>query len=76
MGRNPNDIQTYLKDFDINSIVEANNKSLVVGLPLFKEIAKKEEDKRNEEIRKILKEQGDLEGLEKFEGYLRWRERN
>ena len=74
MGRNPNEIQTYLKEFDTQNIVEANNKSLIVGQPLFKELANKEEEKRQDEIREALKAKGDNEGLERYEAYLKWRE--
>ena len=74
MGRNPNEIQTYLKEFDTQNIVEANNKSLIVGQSLFKELANKEEEKRQDEIREALKAKGDTEGLERYEAYLKWRE--
>ena len=74
MGRNPNEIQTYLKEFDTQNIVEANNKSLIVGQSLFKELANKEEKKRQDKIREALKAKGDIEGLERYEAYLKWRE--
>lgn len=74
MGRNPSEIQTYLKDFDTINIVEANNKSLIVGQDLYKELAAKEEEKRHDKIRQQLKDSGDIEGLERYEAYLKWRE--
>lgn len=76
MGRNPSEIQTYLKEFDTINIVEANNKSLIVGQPIFKELAEKEQEKRHDAIRESLKESGDIEGLERYESYLKWREEN
>lgn len=74
MGRNPAEIQTYLKEFDTMSIVEANNKSLIVGQPLFKELHKREKKKRQDAIRKNLLEKGDEEGLELYESFLKWYE--
>ena len=74
MGRNPSEIQTYLKEFDTINIVEANNKSLIVGQDFFKEISEKEEEKHQDEIREALKAKGDNEGLERYEVYLKWRE--
>ncbi|MBD5214992.1 MAG: integrase [Bacteroidales bacterium] len=73
MGRNPSEIQTYLKEFDTINIVEANNKSLIVGQDLFKEISAKEEEKHQDEIREALKAKGDTEGLERYEAYLKWK---
>lgn len=74
MGRNPSEIETYLKEFDTYNIVEANSKSLITGQELFKQLRKQEEDKRHDEIRESLKAKGDIEGLEKYETWLKWLE--
>lgn len=74
MGRNPSDIQTYLKDFDTNNIIAANNKSLMVGQELFKKIAKEQENGRHNDIRELLNINGDVEGLARYDAYLKWRE--
>lgn len=74
MGRNTSEIETYLKEFNVNSIVSANNKSLIVGQDLFKEMAKKQEKERQDNIRKVLMANGNVEELERYEAYLKWRE--
>ncbi len=74
MGRNPSEIQTYLKEFDTYNIVEANSKTTVVGLDNFKRIKQMADEKRHDEIRESLKSKGDLEALEKYESYLKWLE--
>lgn len=55
MGRNPADIQTYLKEFDSENIIAANEKALITGQDDFmtlREKAKKERrDKKLEEMR-------------------------
>ena len=73
MGRNPSEIQTYLKEFDTINIVEANNKSLIIGQDIFKEISAKEEEKHQDEIREALKAKGDSKALEQYEAYLKWK---
>ena len=73
MGRNPSEIQTYLKEFDTINIVDANNKSLIVGQDIFKEFSAKEEEKHQDEIREALKAKGDTEGLARYEAYLKWK---
>lgn len=73
MGRNPSEIQTYLKEFDTINIVEANNKSLIVGQDIFKELSAKEEEKRHDGIREALKAKGDTDGLARYEAYLKWK---
>lgn len=74
MGRNTSEIETYLKEFNVNSIVSANNKSLIVGQDLFKEMAKKQEKERQDNIREVLMANGNVEELERYEAYLKWRE--
>lgn len=76
MGRNPSEIETYLKEFNTNSIVAANNKSLIVGQDIFKEVARKREGERHDNIREALKANGTIDELERFEAYLKWREEN
>lgn len=46
MGRNPTDIETYLKAFDKSKIIEANEKALITGHEEFMSIRK--EQKRRE----------------------------
>ena len=53
MGRNPADIETYLKEFDKTKIIAANEKALITGQDEFR--LEWEELKRNK--RKNLKEQ-------------------
>ena len=74
MGRNTSEIETYLKEFNVNSIVSANNKSLIVGQDLFKEMAKKQDKERQDNIRKVLMANGNVEELERYEAYPKWRE--
>lgn len=73
MGRNPSEIQTYLKEFDINNIVAANNKSLMVGQEIFKKMSRKQEEEHQDKIREALKAADDIEGLARYEAYLKWR---
>lgn len=72
MGRNTSDIETYLKEFDVENIVKANNLSLIVGQEEFKLIRAKKEEERIEKIRKELRDKGDVEGLRKIDGIMRW----
>lgn len=72
MGRNPAEIETYLKEFDTENIVSANSKSLIVGLDEYKSIAKAQENNKNKLIRKQLG--NDAEALKQFENYLKWKE--
>lgn len=76
MGRNPTDIQTYLKEFDIQNIVDANKKSLIVGQDTFIEYAEKKEKERNDDIIATLTEKGDENLLQSFKAYLKWKEEN
>ena len=69
MGRNPNDIETYLKEFDVQNIIEANNKSLMLGQPKFIELRKQMKLQEQEKIKERLKEQGNLELLEQFKSF-------
>jgi hypothetical protein len=55
MGRNPADIQTYLKDFDSENIIAANKKALITGqddyMTLWEKAKKERRDKKLEEMR-------------------------
>ncbi len=53
MGRNPADIETYLKAFDKNKIIEANEKSLITGQKEFMSIRKELERKRRRELKEM-----------------------
>lgn len=73
MGRNPAEIETYLKEFDVENILKANSRSLVVGQEEFKLIRAAKEKEREDNIRRELQEKGDVEALERYEGFLRWK---
>lgn len=49
MGRNPNDIDTYLKAFDKNKIIEANEKAFITGHEEFTSIRKEQRRKERTE---------------------------
>lgn len=74
MGRNPADIETYLKEFDAQNIVEANSKSLIFGQELYKAEHQKAIEQRYDSIRAELKAKGDYEVLKNFEDFLKWKE--
>ncbi len=76
MGRNPNDIQTYLKEFDIKSIVEANNKSLITGQTTYMDIQKKTQESKRDAVREVFKAQGDFKSLEEAERIWKWMDEN
>ena len=66
MGRNPNDIETYLKNFDALNIIDANKKSLTIGQDTYQETRKnkltnkeqREVFQDKEEENRILKDLG------------------
>lgn len=75
MGRNPADIETYLKEFEDENIIKANELSYLTGQPEYKEAAKhrvvdtkwKEYfAKKNTEERKLLEEYGGEEGFRQY----------
>lgn len=74
MGRNAAEIETYLKEFDVENILKANSRSLVVGQEEFKQIRAAKEKERTDNIRKELQEKGNVEALERYEAFLRWKE--
>ena len=76
MGRNPNDIQTYLQEFDIKSIVEANNKSLITGQTTYMDIQKKTQESKRDAVREVFKAQGDFKSLEEAERIWKWMDEN
>ena len=76
MGRNPNDIQTYLKEFDIKSIVEANNKSLITGQTTYMDIQKKTQESKRDAVREVFKAQGEFKSLEEAERIWKWMDEN
>lgn len=53
MGRNPNEIQTYLKDFDTDNIIKANQKALIVGQEGYMNLYEEAKRKKRREKRKI-----------------------
>ena len=74
MGRNAAEIETYLKEFDVENILKANSRSLIVGQEEFRQIRAAKEKERTDNIRKELQEKGDIEALERYEAFLRWKE--
>ena len=55
MGRNPSDIETYLKEFDTTNIINANKKALITGQDDYKLKYEELRKKRSEEKQKRLK---------------------
>ena len=75
MGRNPAEIETYLKEFEDENIIQANELSYLTGQPEYKEAAKhkpvneklKEHFvKKQAEEAELLKEYGGEEGYRAF----------
>ena len=57
MGRNPAEIETYLKEFDTDNIIAANQKALITGQEGFMEVWEKEKKRlRKERLSKIDEE--------------------
>ena len=52
MGRNPADIETYLKEFDKTKIIAANEKALVTGQDEFKLAREEQKKKQRSELNK------------------------
>lgn len=63
MGRNPAEIETYLKEFDNENIYNANLRLYLSEQPEYRDIIEKSRD----EERKRLKEEGKLGRLELLE---------
>ena len=72
MGRNPSEIETYLKEFDIENIYKANEKALITGQEDFLKIAEKQKQERRNKARKELEEKGDFDKLKMLEGIWRY----
>lgn len=72
MGRNPAEIETYLKEFDIHNIYKANEKAFIVGQDDYKNIKREKENLERDRIRKELEEKGELELLNRLEGLWRF----
>lgn len=75
MGRNPAEIETYLKDFEDENIIRANELSYLTGQPEYKEAAKHKPvntklkeyfAKKKTEEDKLLEKYGGEEGYEAF----------
>lgn len=75
MGRNPAEIETYLKDFEDENIIRANELSYLTGRPEYKEAAKHKPvntklkeyfAKKKAEEDKLLEKYGGEEGYEAF----------
>jgi integrase len=74
MGRNPDDIETYLKEFDVNQIIEANKKSYLHEQTSYVEAKKNKPinpekveffKKKREEEERLLAEYGGYETINK-----------
>lgn len=71
MGRNPSEIETYLKEFDYENIIKANEFAFITGQPEYKEAKSKKpinlkrreffENKEKEEM-KLLEQFGGIDG--------------
>ena len=72
MGRNPAEIETYLKEFDVENIYKANEKALITGQEDFLKIAEKQKQERRNKARKELEEKGDFDKLKMLEGIWRY----
>ena len=77
MGRNPAEIETYLKEFEDENIVKANELSYITGQPQFIAAKKKKPknkeleayfEKKKEEETKLLEKYGGADG---FNNYIR-----
>lgn len=68
MGRNPAEIETYLKEFEDENIIKANELSYLTGQPEYKEAAKHKpvNEKLKEHFEKKEAEEAEL--LKKYEG--------
>ena len=55
MGRNPAEIETYLKEFDSDNIIAANEKALITGQEEFRVTKERIREKEREEKLKRLK---------------------
>ena len=75
MGRNPAEIETYLKEFEDENIIQANELSYLTGQPEYKEAAKhkpineklKEHfEKKQAEEAELFKQYGGKEGYRTF----------
>ena len=72
MGRNPAEIETYLKEFDIENIYKANEKALITGQEDYLRITEKQEQEQRDKIRKELKEKGEFDKLKMLENWWRF----
>ena len=68
MGRNPAEIETYLKEFEDENIVKANELSYITGQPQF--IAAKKKKPKNKELEAyfVKKKEEETKLLEKYGG--------
>ena len=75
MGRNPAEIETYLKEFEDENIIQANELSYLTGQPEYKEAAKHKPvneklkklfEKKQAEEAELLKKYGGEEGYRAF----------
>lgn len=72
MGRNPAEIETYLKDFDVENIYKANEKALIAGQEEYIKISNQQKQERRNKIRKELTEKGKFDDLKTAEGIWRY----
>lgn len=79
MGRNPADIETYLKEFDKTKIIAANEKAFVTGQDEFKlaweEQKKKQRSELNEPKLNTAQVQAPVEKIDRKESLKRLKER-
>ena len=69
MGRNPADIETYLKDFDRDSVIDANQHLYITSTDAYKE-AREERRKKTREARAAAWAEWEAERKERLAEYL------
>ncbi len=69
MGRNPAEIETYLKDFDRDSVIDANKHLYITSTDAYKE-AREERRKKTQEERAVVWAEWEAERKERLAKYL------
>ena len=76
MGRNTADIETYLKEFDTQNIIQANKKSLYYAQEPFASLYEQIEKAKKEAKLEAIKASGDMELYEQTKNVYTWLERS
>ena len=72
MGRNPAEIETYLKEFDVENIYKANEKALITGQEDYLRITEKQKQAQRDKTRKELEGKGEFDTLKMLENWWRF----